>query len=51
MYLQCNDEAVHYIAEGSQSDSVGSSGVQLFHVLSYPSLPSTHLAALTDVSF
>jgi len=27
MYLQYNDEAVFYVAEGSQSDSVGSSGV------------------------
>jgi len=46
-----NDEAVHYVAESSQSDSVGSSGVQLFHLVSYPSLLSMQWAALTEVSF
>jgi len=42
MHLQYNDDAVNYVAEGSQSDNIGSSGVQFFHVLSYPSLLSAH---------
>jgi hypothetical protein len=42
MYLQYNDEAVHYVAESSQSVNVGSSDVKRFHVLSYPSLSCTY---------